>query len=125
MRRPPAEREGPAPQASGDRTNRRTHNCENTSSQPRTQATADIDDARGEVLILNVAGRRLIRWFATRALVEHYLATARDDDDIFGISTVLFELEVSIHDTHDDARRAAAAAKEKLARVYAPGGRTT
>jgi hypothetical protein len=83
---------------------------------PDPQADGDADNSRGVVLILNAGGRRpLIRWFTARSLVERYLATDRDTDDIIGISTALFELEVSVHDTRADARRVTAAVKQKFA----------
>jgi hypothetical protein len=119
--RPSPDEKGP-PQASSDRADTKTHGQDNTTRQLPLQAARDRDDSRGVILIVNVDGRSLIRWFTARSLVERYLAADRNDDDIIGVSTALFELEESVHDTLADARRAAAAAKEKLVLASAPAG---
>jgi hypothetical protein len=113
--RPSAERTSPVPLAGSNQADRKRQDLNDRECQPPTQPDGESDDLRGVVLIVNVDGRSLIRWFTARSLVERYLAADRNDDDVIGISIALFELEVSVHDTLADVRRAAAAARAQLA----------
>jgi len=66
------------------------------------------------IAVTCAGGRLLVRWFAQRNTVERLIATKADDDVLF-IDTPLIRIELSLHDTSEDARQALADLAEKLA----------